>query len=301
MIPKQASEYFFQLAGLAPRTYESSLEELSSIIVSQSHNWTKTSSYDLPARNAARLFDEKFLCVSQEDRAILKLALSAKLAIKTPSLVESENLPDSVLAYYPAAFDRVSKDLRKRAEMPFDTTNDPFANIIRFVLALTIPCGAQALDLSSRIPLTSAVLSVPRERSLSSLIRYLRCMGLGVWFRGHTDTAYLKEFNEEGWDKFYLRIAELLLLRKNVRGLVGTSWFYDPQLIDISPRLSYLQLRQIERGAYLMRHRGTKNDIEWATKTSTTRRRLYQEGKYTPIAHSLIWGRNELLSWAKTV
>ena len=97
----------------------------------------------------------------------------------------------------------------------------------------------------------------------------------------------------------YLRIAELLERQQDIRGMVGTSWFYDPQLLEISPCLAYLQQRPLERGAFLLRHGTGLFDIEHATMTSKTRHRLYQEGKYTPIVYSLLWPRQDLISWAE--
>lgn len=300
LMSEQTQESFFQLADVAPKSHANLLDDLVPELIMQSHYWTKPDNNHTPAVMAQRIFDKKFKMLSEIDNVMLKIALISKLALKTPRLVESENFPDSILVCYPAAFDRLSLVLQKRAEQPLDMTGN-LLHRIGFVLAINIPCGAQLLDLNSSIPLSSAILSVHRERSIKSLIRYCYCKGTGLWFRGHTDTGYLEEFNEVGWDNFYLRIAELLLRRKHMRGLVGTSWFYDPQLINISPRLAYLQQRQLERGAFLMRHRGTESDIKFATSTSDTRRRLCQEGKYTPISYSLIWGRSELLSWAKTV
>jgi hypothetical protein len=108
----------------------------------------------------------------------------------------------------------------------------------------------------------------------------------------------LNDFNERGWDNCFLRIAELLERKKDIRGLVGTSWFYDPQLLKISPRLAYLRQRPLERGAFLLRHRTGSVDIENATMKSETRLRLYQEGKYTPIVLSIVWPRKDLICWA---
>jgi len=300
LMSKQALEIFNHLSNIAPKSYANNLDTLSSKLIVKSRDWIKPDNNHTPAKMAERLFDKEFFRLSPDVKDILKIALTAKLAIKTPSLAGNEDFPDSILAYYPAAFDRLSSILKDRAEQPFDKTKN-ILNKIGFVLAINIPCGAQLLDLQSSIPIRSAILSVPRERSFRSLVRYFYHRGTGIWFRGHTDTEYLDEFNEEGWDKFYLRIAELLRRRKYVRGLVGTSWFYDPQIVNISPRLSYLQKRQLERGAYLMRHGGSESEIKFATQASKTRLRLYHEGKYTPISYSLIWGREELLSWAKTV
>lgn len=299
LMSQQAHEIFLHLSNIAPKYYTSNLEVLSSKLIVKSRFWPNLSIFHSPEKLAKHFFYKEFNSIPQNILSILIIALTAKLALETPRLVCMENLTDSILGYYPAAFDRLSNVLHKTVDQPFDTAKGIFHRM-GFVLALNIPCGAQLLDLRSSIPLSSAVLSVFRERSFNSLIRYFRCKGLGTWFRGHTDIEYLQEFNEEGWDMFYLRIAGLLQRRKHVRGLVGTSWFYDPKLVNISPRLSYLQQRQLDRGAYLMRHRGTESDIKFATKASKTRLHLYQQGKYTPISHSLIWGRNELLTWAQT-
>ncbi len=298
LISRQSFESFNKFADLAPKSYANTLDDLSSKLVSRCRSWKNLDNSRTPAKLAKLLFDKKFSQVSKFESVILQISLIAKLAKMTPIIVERENLPNSILGYYPSAFDRLAIVLEKVAENPLNTSYNLF-NRIGFVLAINVPCGAQLLDLRSTVPLTSVILSVYRERSPKNLIRYVRCKGFGIWFRGHTDVEYLDEFNEDGWDKFYLRIAELLLRRKNVRGLVGTSWFYDPQLVNITPRLSYLQLRQIERGAFHMRHRDTELDIMFATKTSNTRRRLYQEGRYNPVPYSLIWDRNELINWAK--
>ena len=298
LMSKQAFDSFSQLADNVPKPYANSLDDLLSVLITQCRSWIKPDNNHTPARMSQNLFDKEFSHVSQFEKNILKISLVAKLAKITPDLVQNENLPDSILSNYPAAFERLCVVLNKVAENPHDTSYNLFHRL-GFVLAINIPCGAQLLDLRSTIPLTSVILSLHRERSIKSLRHYVRCKGLGTWFRPHTDVEYIEEFNEEGWDKFYLQVAELLLRRKNVRGLVGTSWFYDPQLLNISHRLSYLHLRPLERGALFMRHRGTESDIKFATKTSPTRRRLYEEGRYMPVSYSLIWGRNKLLIWAK--
>jgi hypothetical protein len=137
-------------------------------------------------------------------------------------------------------------------------------------------------------------------QSLQPLIHYARSRGTGVWLRSHLDADYLDEFGKAGWDRYYLRVADLLRARQNVRGLVGTCWFHDPELLTISPRLFYLSKTLEERGAFLMRHRSTAFDIEMATKACPVRRRLYKEKKYFPTSYSMVWRRDELLAWADT-
>jgi hypothetical protein len=300
LIPDQAGELFAELVSDLPKSYANALDELTDLITSQCGRWVRTVDYEAPARRVERLLERRFQG-RPDEKSVLTRALLANLALKTHVLLEKENLPDSVLVLYPAAFDRMAADLRIEAEGSFDPTSNSLSKYIRFLLALTVPCGAVAVDLASRIPFSSVVLSVLRGRDINILIRYLQCKGFGTWFRSHVDVGYLEEFNEAGWERYYIRIAELLSRREHVRGLVGTSWLYDPQLLRISPRHSYLQVRTLERGAFLMRHRGAQSDVEQATKTSKTRRRLHREGEYTPVSYSLVWGRKELLSWARSV
>ena len=80
--------------------------------------------------------------------------------------------------------------------------------------------------------------------------------------------------------------------------MAGTSWFYDPQLETVSPRLSYLRARPIERGAFIVRSGTLPFDIQSATAKSENRRRLYEAGKYIPVAYTLLWPREKLLAWA---
>lgn len=302
LMSQQALACFDRLANLASKTCTSNIERLSIKLMKQCRK-IQYINYITPDLGKSRpqlarfIFYKEFPKISELESVVVQIALISKLAKNAPNLVAKENLPDNILKYYPGAFDRLALRLEKVANSPKQTRYNLF-DLLGFVLATDIPCGAQLLDVKSTVPLQSVLLNIHRERSIKNLTNYIRCKGLGTWFRGHTDVEYLDEFNEEGWDRFYLSIAELLLRRKEVRGLVGTSWFYDPQLINISPRLAYLQLRQIERGAFLMRHRGLDSDINFATKTSPTRRSLYQEGKYNPISYSLVWERNKIISWA---
>ena len=86
---------------------------------------------------------------------------------------------------------------------------------------------------------------------------------------------------------------------KPIKGVFRASWFCDPELENISPRLMYLQKTPVENGAnffYIGEDR-TGN----AFAKSKTRLKLYNEGKYKPKAYLLVWPRKELIKWAKNV
>lgn len=300
ILSEEAQEIFTRIRSEASPLELADIEALWDEIVSRAPRWAKSGDYEEPAIQAERMF-RQLPSAQARKQGDFSRALFSDFALKVPKLLKTIDLPESVLAYYPATIDRMALDLESSVEQPKGQVRRLFSTYTRLVLAMTVPCGAEVVDLVSNVPVRSAVASSVRTRSWRTLTRYLKCQGLGVWFRTHTDVNYLDEFNEAGWDRYYLRVAELLSARSRVRGLVGTSWFYDPQLLQISPRLAYLQERPCSRGAFLMRHRSSEYDIAQATKASAARRQLYEKGDYVPVSHTLLWGRNELLSWAKSV
>ena len=169
---------------------------------------------------------------------------------------------------------------------------DWFCKDYRFVTMLTVPCGARVVDLHDGLSFKTALKLAVRHPIAG--LRAWPC----PWFRVHTETRSLAEFNEEGWRDCCREIAKLLELHPETAGLVATSWFYDPALAAISPNLAYLRRFPMENGANLVRHGTSRFDVRSSTATSATRRALYESGKYRPVAHSVVWDRHDLINWA---
>lgn len=236
--------------------------------------------------------------LSTAERSTAARALVAQLALRLPSTVPAMNLPGSILQLYPESIDRLAGFLvRDRAET-YEPSSDFFQKDIAFALGISVPCGAQVVDLTAFFRGRSVLRALTRSGNSSGVARLLLSGGRGPWFAIHTESRFLTDFNETGWEACYARIADLLRRRTGICGMIGTSWFYDPQLLVMSPRLAYLQQRPQERGAFLIRHGTTAIDIERATLTSPTRRALYAEGKYRPVSYTLVWPRDALLAWA---
>ena len=103
-------------------------------------------------------------------------------------------------------------------------------------------------------------------------------------------------WNEAGWGEA-LRIAALALpALPKARGIFGTAWFYDPAILDVTPRISFAQDLQVGRGARRMRIGSNDAAIANATATSSSRRALYEEGRYIPADYAIIWSRKDLLA-----
>ena len=277
------------------------ITNIESKILSNLPQYTRIADFHSPAKKVDAIILQDERQYTDDEKINLRRALIAKLALHLPFMIEKMNLPDNILALYPDTFERLADFLKNSCEKPYNSTGEFFCKDVRFVLGLSVPCGTAVVDLISRVAVPTVILSLIRSGKVDGIIRYALAMGNGPWFRGHVDTRFLTEFNEQGFDNFYRRLAKLLEWNKKIRGYVGSSWLYDPQLLQISPKLAYLRKRPFERGAFFLQHGTKKSDVLGATKRSETRRRLYQEGKYIPICYSMLWPRNELIAWAKII
>jgi hypothetical protein len=91
----------------------------------------------------------------------------------------------------------------------------------------------------------------------------------------------------------------MLMRHENIKGVFGASWFRDPRLKNISPNLFYLYQIPAENGAVLF-HIGEDPTGNAFTK-SKTRLDLYIEGKFRPQNYLMVWPRNELIRWTRTI
>ena len=202
--------------------------------------------------------------------------------------------PDSIVAQYNKTFERLLATCETEAGWS-NKVDDDYWKDLSMTLQLLFPAGAQVVESSSGFGIKQG-LNQGLLKSLSYLWLSLRRGSCKGYYQIHTHTSELTEFNPKGWTNCYLRIAQMLELNPEVKGIFGGSWFYDPQLKDISPRLMYLQQVPLENGArsFLVGEDTSGN----ATFSSKTRRQLNEEGKYTPQAYLLIWPRSAMIKWA---
>ena len=129
-------------------------------------------------------------------------------------------------------------------------------------------------------------------------VRFLRILlirpfGTRYFFQHHLHSSLLERFDESGRLKMYRLVAALLDANQNHKGFCGTSWFYDPQLTKISPRLSYLADYPLAYGARRF-HLG--QDLTGsAIARSATRARLHEEGRYEPQSYMLVWPKKPMV------
>ena len=230
------------------------------------------------------------------ERNVFNRALVAHTASRLRFRLPELALPADVLERVPPALDRLHGFLGKQRE-DYGLGDDYFLKDVRFAAGWTVPCGAKVVDLRGRLSLPISLLTALRGRAPSLALRTLT-RRRPPWFEHHTESRYLDEFSEAGMESTYLCVASLLRRHTEVAGLTAYGWLYDPQLAEISPRLSYLRQRPLERGAISVRGHTSDFDIKNSTAKSQTRKRLYEAGEYLPVAHRILWLRRDILRWA---
>jgi hypothetical protein len=226
----------------------------------------------------------------------LRRGLIATWAQALPGRAALADLPDEVHALYPDWTDRLAAFLLDGSG---DYDADYWAKDVRFALALSVPgAQTQTIDLCSRLGPGDVLRHARDRRDWGALAAYAGAKGWGSWLEVHTEARHLADFNEAGWDRAWETAAAILRRRPEMRGMTGSSWFYDPPLEQISPRLAYLRLNPTRNGAFMI-HQGP-GDIhtERASASPGSRRTLIEEGKYTPRSWIVAWPRAALLRWA---
>jgi len=161
------------------------------------------------------------------------------------------------------------------------------------------PLGAVTVDPRLRLPARWMVQGGPRTffRGVGVLARL---GGNFPLYEIHAYNRHLSEFTEPGWEACYRRIARIMNDEPEVRGLYGGTWFFDPELERVSPRLTYLRRLPIKNGAMFARIPSTPDTYTNALQKSATRRQLYAAGQYEPRQYIMVWPRRSFLRWART-
>lgn len=157
--------------------------------------------------------------------------------------------------------------------------------------------SAQVIDARCGLPRSTFLKS-----GLSGVLRGMQVMletkGFSPMFQIHTHSLFLDEFDEDGWNECYRCCADLYEIHPDAKGMFGGSWFYDPAVLQISPRLAYLQSVPLQGGAQSFLVASEGEHVHNAIATSPTRRKLYEEGRYKPKSYMLIWPKDRQISWA---
>ena len=211
-----------------------------------------------------------------------------------------DEYPEDIKKLFQERFNLIVNDIVDNPDAPYDFDSDTFRKDISICCLNMFPVGALVVQVGGigRVFMLKGGI----KQFISSFHFYLfRMRNNYPYYQMHADPRRLSEFTEEGWNKCFLRIAEMLKKHEHIRGINGGSWLYDPVLEEISPRLRYLRKIPLSNGARIFYSGINESEaVKNATLTSKTRRDLYLAGKYHPTSYEMIWMRDDVIKWADT-
>ncbi len=229
--------------------------------------------------------------------------LLVTLILNSGDRIETKKLPDDIKLLYEQNFERIIDRIECNTTAPglYSYPNDSFLKDLGICTLRLIPTGARKMHLAS-LPLKRFLFTKGLRQTLRGLILLVfELKGYKPLYYGHLDSNdpnLMAEFTPEGHIRHYQRVAKLLKMNRNVKGLMAIAWYFDPELESISPRLNYLREIPMQNGGQLFCLGSTAQTIENAILKSPTRRELYRQGKYVPTEYLLIWPRKSLIMWA---
>lgn len=218
-----------------------------------------------------------------------------ELASQFEARFEQAALPDELRPEFHENFERMVARASATQGWARGTDDDIFLKDLGIARMTLLPCASHLIFRHSGVPRRLVVRQRPADvvRALGFL--GLHCRGFAPFLENHVHIAMLRHFNAEGRERCYRLVAKLLERWPDSRGLMGLSWYYDPAVARISPRLAYLREVPLQGGALFLPAGCGRDAAAGAIATSRTRRRLYEAGEYRPTWYLMVWARQDLL------
>ena len=216
-----------------------------------------------------------------------------------PQRSASGHYPPEILACFERHFNDMVSQMEHNPTGFYLHSNDKFSKDFAVCRHKLIPCGAQLVDVRAGVPRSIAVRQAGIEGLRFFWYMLSRVGGFRPFYEMHMDPRLILEFNVVGWERCYVRIARLLEYHPEVIGVVGTSWWNDPKLQDISPRLNYLREIPTTGGARFFKVGSSEGAIRNAMVNSRERQQAYESGVYQPTDWVVIWSSKDLIAWAE--
>jgi hypothetical protein len=213
---------------------------------------------------------------------------------------QGKRYPESALLLFAEHFRGILKQIEIKSNPYYLWSNDSFCKDLAICRQRMIPCGAQLLDAISGIPRSWLIRSGTKQAV--TLIRLVagKLGSFRVLCEVHWDRRLVREFNPAGWERTFLRIAEVLKLNPQFRGVFGSSWWFDPQISQISPRLQFLRTLPEAHGAKFFLVGEDEQTTSDALLHSPERQKLHSDGSYRPKKYGVVWARQDLIGWAES-
>ena len=231
-----------------------------------------------------------YLQLPHDMRAPYLCALMIDHMARFDGVFAATGLDPEFALHYADAFHRILDQIAADPDFAV-LERDVFLKDLWLTRGVMIPAFAQLWWPRSGV----SAKDVVRHGARTMAYVFGRCGGRRPFVEGHTHDPVAKAYwNEAGWGQALRLAAMALPALPQVRGVFGSAWFYDPRILEISPRVGFAQTLQVGHGAHRMKVGSNPAAIANATGTSPTRRALFEDGTYLPTDYAIIWSRADL-------
>ncbi len=208
--------------------------------------------------------------------------------------------PPSVLRQAEAEFRRITRQVMTAREGAFLPGTDLFDKDLAICRGKLLPCGAQLVDICSGIP-RGVVFRGGARQFADALWLGVRAGGFRPWLEMHLDPRALGEFSPAGWDRCYRRIADVLAANPRLRGVFGSSWWFDPAVGRLTPEIAYLRDTPCAHGAACLHVCPDPAPVSNAVKFSKVRKAKFDCGEYNPTIYMIAWRAADVIAYARAL
>jgi hypothetical protein len=233
-----------------------------------------------------------FAAVPEALRAAWLCALMLDHMAQFEGVFAASGLHPEFAFHYADAFHRIIDQIERDPGFAV-LTRDSFLKDLWLTRIVMLPAFAQVWWPRSGL----SAKTVLQNGIAPTLYVFGRCGGRRPFMEGHTHDPVARAYwNEAGWGQALRLAAMALPALPHVKGVFGTAWFYDPAILEVSPRIAFAQTLQVGRGACRMKVGSNDAAIANATATSASRRNLYKDGTYLPTDYAVLWSRRDLIA-----
>jgi len=263
----------------------------------------------LPAYDKSRPYRQLKPALAALDAELLselgeRGALSVALAMLL-SLIEThesrwsrESLDPQLQPEFVDSFHRILDAVERGGASSMRMNHDMYAKDLAICLHRLIPAGGQLIDPGGGVP--RSVLVRPPVTALVRKSWYLvaTCGGFAPFAELHTHQRMRQFFTADGWEYCFRRLPAVFRSYPDLKGVFGSSWFFDPDLDRVSPSLSFVRAVSERWGGLIMREGQHPETTADALEMGGPRRDLYAQGKYHPTNYVMVAAKARILDRA---
>ncbi|MAD74801.1 MAG: hypothetical protein CML20_08450 [Rheinheimera sp.] len=232
-------------------------------------------------------------CSKTELARLLILSLLTEFSLQQLPLTISSEISDN----YPRSLLRIFKLWCSTDAASLPETDDKFLKDVGLLTGALLPCTERVVE-----PFSAIQRSLLYGNGITQAASFIRALiaaqGNKPVCRLHIHLSEINQLTAAGWRQTCQQVAQLLLLNRQLKGMVGACWFYDPAIATVSPKLAFINelLSEMQASWFYSHGEGINSG---AFSRSASRKQAFENGQYQPKNYVIFIPRNRLLAWYK--